>query len=146
MSVDEVGNPDLDSSDNPNHRYLSLTGVILGLDDVRDRVSPDLEALKLRYFGSHPDEPVVLHRKELVNRKYPFHALRDHEVEANFNQDFLLMLTSLPCVVITAVIDKAQHKEQYQAWRFDPYHYCMVRRCWWSDSRRGCGGGIWAET
>ncbi len=26
--IDEVGNPDLGSSDDPNHRFLSLTGVI----------------------------------------------------------------------------------------------------------------------
>lgn len=29
LYVDEVGNPDLESSDDPNHRFLSLTGVLL---------------------------------------------------------------------------------------------------------------------
>ena len=33
--IDEVGNPDLKSSDNPNHRFLSLTGVILELGYVQ---------------------------------------------------------------------------------------------------------------
>ena len=28
MYVDEVGNSDLGSSDNPNHRFISLTGVV----------------------------------------------------------------------------------------------------------------------
>ena len=32
--IDEVGNPDLASSENPNHRFLSLTGVILELTDT----------------------------------------------------------------------------------------------------------------
>ncbi len=36
MYIDEVGNSDLNSSDNPLHRYLSLTGVIVGLGYVRD--------------------------------------------------------------------------------------------------------------
>lgn len=31
MYVDECGNPDLESSDNPIHRFLSLTGVIIEL-------------------------------------------------------------------------------------------------------------------
>ena len=31
--IDEVGNPDLDSSEHPNHRYLSLTGVIFDPDE-----------------------------------------------------------------------------------------------------------------
>jgi hypothetical protein len=125
MYVDEVGNPDLGSSDDPNHRYLSLTGVIIDLGDVSARVSPEMEALKTRYFGSHPDEPVVFHRKEMVNRKRPFEALRDPLVEAAFNRDLLALLSDLRYTVITTVIDKALHKERYQVWRFDPYHYCM---------------------
>ena len=29
--IDDVGNPDLESSENPNHQFLSLTGVIIAL-------------------------------------------------------------------------------------------------------------------
>ena len=47
--IDEVGNPDLGSSDNPNHRYLSLTGVILDLDYVRATLHPQMESLGTRY-------------------------------------------------------------------------------------------------
>ena len=32
MYVDEVGNADLNASQDPNHRYLSLTGVVFELD------------------------------------------------------------------------------------------------------------------
>src|SRR5437016_5157416 len=32
MYVDEVGNADLKASSDPNHRYLSLTGVVIDLD------------------------------------------------------------------------------------------------------------------
>ena len=75
LYVDEVGNSDLGASHNPNHRYLSLTGVMCELDYVARVLQPELEQLKKQYFGSHPDEPVVLHRKELVNRQPPFQAL-----------------------------------------------------------------------
>lgn len=44
--IDEVGNNDLESSDNPNHRYLSLTGLIFELNYVKDIVTPSLEKLK----------------------------------------------------------------------------------------------------
>lgn len=44
--IDEVGNNDLKSSDNPNHRYLSLTGLIFELEYVKSVVSPSLEKLK----------------------------------------------------------------------------------------------------
>ena len=65
--IDEVGNPDLESSDNPNHRFLSLTGVIIELDYVRSVIHPEMEALKAKYFDYHPDEPIVFHRKEILN-------------------------------------------------------------------------------
>ena len=57
--IDEVGNPDLDSSDNPNHRFLSLTGVILELGHIERVVHPQMEAIKAKFFRSHPDDPVI---------------------------------------------------------------------------------------
>ncbi len=74
--IDEVGNSDLGSSANPNHRFLSLTGIVLAIDYAGTVVYPQLESLKARYFASHPDEPAVLHRKELVNAMSPFSSLR----------------------------------------------------------------------
>jgi len=72
MYIDECGNPDLGSSDNPIHRFLSLTGIIIDLNYVKSTVHNQIESLKSKYFGSHPDEPIILHRKEIVNAKYPF--------------------------------------------------------------------------
>ena len=46
MYVDEVGNPDLESSHNPNHRFLSLTGAIISLEYVKDILHPEIEVLK----------------------------------------------------------------------------------------------------
>ena len=44
--IDEVGNNDLGSSDNPNHRYLSLTGLIFELDYAGKIVTPSVEKIK----------------------------------------------------------------------------------------------------
>ena len=125
MYVDEVGNPGLKATLQPNDRYLSLTGVVISLDHERDVVHPMIEDLKNRYFGSHPDQPVVFHRKELVNRKWPFQALRDPRVEEAFNAELLSLVRDLEYVVITAVIDKFAHLAQYHQWAKDPYHYCL---------------------
>ena len=123
--IDEVGNNDLDSSDNPNHRYLSLTGIIFELDYVKKVVTPELNKLKDRYFEQHPDEPVILHRKELVNKKYPFQSLRNSAIERKFNNDLLTLLKDFEFTVISVLIDKKEHKIKYSTWKYDPYHYCM---------------------
>jgi hypothetical protein len=125
LYIDEVGNPDLGASSNPNHRYLSLTGVAIELGYVDSVVAPELEALKRRYFETHVDEPLVFHRKELVNRKFTFHQLRDPNVEARFNTDLIQLLNTLDYTVITVIIDKLEHVQRYNVWKHDPYHYCQ---------------------
>jgi len=149
MYVDEVGNADLKASSDPNHRYLSLTGVVMDLDYVDRVVSPELEALKRRYFKAHVDEPLILHRKELINRKYPFQALRDPGVEAAFNADLLALLGRLHYKVITAVIDKLEHCQRDLAWQHHPYHYCqeiLVERYVSSMEAVGKMGDVLAES
>ena len=126
MYVDEVGNPDLKSSDNPIHRFLSLTGVILDLDYVKEELYPQMEALKLKYFDSHPDEPIIFHRKEMVNAKYPFETLRDEDKRVRFDEELLLLLQEWKYIVITVCLDKKSHKDTYTVWRYDPYHYCLA--------------------
>ncbi len=149
LYVDEVGNSDLNASNDPNHRYLSLTGVILELEYVQATVFPAIEALKIRYFASHPDDPLILHRKELVNKRFPFHSLRDPEVERQFNGDLLALLRYLNYTVITTVIDKLEHVQRYTTWRYDPYHYCLAvlleRYIHWL-TRHDCTGDVLAES
>jgi|SRR5581483_774864 len=126
LYVDEVGNSDLGSSDNPNHRFLSLTGVILELPYVAQVLHPQMESLKAEFFGSHPDEPVIFHRKEMVNAKHPFERLKDVDVLRSFDAKLLGLLKSWDYAVITVCLDKKNHKETYSIWRYDPYHYCLA--------------------
>lgn len=125
MYVDEVGNPDMESAENPNHRFLSLTGVILSLKTVKEKLHPAFEALKARLFDHHPDDPVIFHRKEIVNAKPPFEKLRNPSNQTAFDTQLLNIIASTDFTAITVVIDKLEHKLQYTTWRYDPYHYCM---------------------
>ena len=149
LYIDEVGNSDLGASQDPNHRYLSLTGVILELGYVGSTLFPAIEALKRKFFGSHPDEPIVLHRKELVNKKPPFESLQDPDTEQAFNNELLSLLGQFDFTVITTVIDKLEHLQRYQVWRFDPYHYCLTtvveRYVLWLK-RRDHVGDVMAES
>ena len=149
MYVDEVGNADLGSSDDPNHRFLSLTGVIIELAHVESAVHPQLEALKSAYFGSHPDEPVILHRKELLNGRGPFARLRDPVVRAAFDEELLEMMTAWEYTVISVCLDKQAHRDRYTVWRYDPYHYCLavlLERYVYFLNRRHKRGDVLAES
>lgn len=147
--IDEVGNPDLESSSNPNHRFLSLTGVVLELGYVQSVLHPQMAGLKEKYFHSHPDEPVIFHRKEMVNAKPPFTALKDPRVRDNFDGELLALLREWDYTVITVCLDKKAHKEMYKAWRFDPYHYCLavlLERFVFFLNREGTQGDAMAES
>jgi len=126
MYIDEVGNPDLKSSENPLHRFLSLTGVMVDLAYVSKTLFPQVEKLKFKYFKSHPDDPVIFHRKELVNAKHPFEALRNENVQNQFDNELLNYLNVWDYTAIKVCLDKKAHKDTYQVWRYDPYHYCLA--------------------
>ena len=149
MYVDEVGNADLGSSDDPNHRFLSLTGVIIELSHVESAVHPQLEALKASYFGSHPDEPVVLHRKELLSGRGAFVPLRNPVVRAAFDEELLGLMATWEYTVISVCLDKQAHRDRYSVWRYDPYHYCLavlLERYVYFLNRRHERGDVLAES
>lgn len=123
--IDEVGNHDLVHADEPNHRFLSLTGVILEADYTLYTLRPEMEQIKAEFFQHDPDEPVIFHRKEIVNRRWPFKALRDPEIENRFNARLLEVLEKWQYQVVTVVIDKLAHRERYAVWHYHPYHYCL---------------------
>jgi hypothetical protein len=125
LYIDEVGDGDLKASANENLRYLSLTGVITTLSLHDTRFQPELDALKAEFFGHTKERPVILHRRDVMDRKGPFAVLHDEQTRRNFDQRFFDLLRTLPYAVITVAIDKRQHLQQYSVWRFDPYHYCM---------------------
>jgi hypothetical protein len=85
-----------------------------------------MEALKAKYFHSHPDDPVIFHRKEMLNGRPPFQSLRNPLVRESFDEELLALLNCWDYKVLTVCIDKKNHKESYTTWRYDPYHYCLA--------------------
>ena len=68
---------------------------------------------------------MILHRKELVNKKYPFNSLKDKSTEERFNQEYLKLISDFDYSIVSVLIDKKEHKIKYSTWKYDPYHYCM---------------------
>lgn len=146
--IDEVGNHDLTHADDPNQRFLSLTGVILESQYTLNILQPEMTQIKREFFQRDPDEQVVFHRKELVNKRPPFHSLRDSMIEQHFNEALLNALARWDYHVITVVIDKKIHRDKYLTWRYHPYHYCLavlLERFVLFLHNHGCRGDVMIE-
>ena len=114
--------PELEKEDK---RYLGLTGCIIDAEKYRSSFYPRFEELKQKHFPHNPDEPVILHRKDIINKRGPFWRLRDPEKESSFNEDLLSFIKEMDYTVITVVIDKKTHVERYGQSAYHPYHYCL---------------------
>ncbi|WP_083522312.1 DUF3800 domain-containing protein [Longilinea arvoryzae] len=123
--IDEVGNHDLSHTDDPNHRFLSLTGVILESKYTYQVLIPEMDAIKRKYFQTDPDVPVIFHRSDMINHRPPFSCLNDLTIEQQFNRDILDALAGWNYLVITVAIDKKEHLNKYAVWHYHPYHYCL---------------------
>jgi len=124
--IDETGNHDMTHADDPNQRFLALTSVILESGYNTSVIQPEMDAIKRQFFQKDPDKPVIFHRKEIINRRPPFEVLRDAKTEGQFNRTILEKLERWEYRVITVVIDKKAHRDQYSVWRYHPYHYCLA--------------------
>lgn len=126
LYVDESGNHDLDPERRkPAERYLSLTGLIVDYRYAAEVLTPAIEELKTRHLGSHPDEPITLHRRDIMECRGPFAVLRDPVVRTRFDRDLLALMRNLEYLAVTVVIDKWDHRTRYREWAAHPYHYCM---------------------
>ncbi len=126
MYIDESGNPDLASADNPNERFLGLTGVIIDVDYHDRHIRSEMDAFKSKFWPEHcVENPVVLHRKDILYRRGPFEILKIQRTADEFDSNMLDLLSAWPYLIVTAVIDKLAHVRKYRAWQEHPYYYCL---------------------
>jgi len=135
LYVDESGDHTYHKIEDPAKRYLGLIGCIIESEKYRTKFQPELENLKQKHFPHNPDEPLILHRADIINKRDPFWRLRDEQKEKAFNKDLLSFFKEQEYTIIVVVIDKRAHIERYQEAAFHPYHYCLValleRYCGW---------------
>jgi hypothetical protein len=126
LYIDESGDHIYRKLEDPAKRYLGLTGIFIEGEYYRNTFQPGMERLKQKHFPHNPDEPVILHREDIINRRGPFWRLRDVEKEQAFNEDLLQFMKEQDYRVITVVIDKKTHIERYDEAAYHPYHYCLA--------------------
>ena len=126
LFFDETGNCNLHAAKkDPNQQYLSLTGIVIRQDIHDTAVTQRLTTLKIRTFGAK-NEGVILHRREIMDKKGVFAALKDEKIRADFNSRFAILVKKLSPPAFTVSIDKLAHLKKYKVWQFDPYHYVMT--------------------
>ena len=128
LYIDESGDHTYKHIDNLDTRYLGLTGVLILKEYYDKHFQPDLEALKRKFFRYDPDNPPILVRSDIKNRKRWFYVLQDQELNRQWEDALLSLIDSLRnyVMVFTVVIDKRKHLDDYPNRTFDPYIYSLA--------------------
>lgn len=126
LYVDESGDHTYKLLDDVSRRYLSLTGVAIESDYYRKELQPKLETLKQAHFPHSPDDPVILHREDIRNRKSHFGVLADVARCTAWEKDLLEFIRLAQFRLFTIVLDKKTHKDRYGDAAIHPYHLSMT--------------------
>ncbi|MCX6000530.1 MAG: DUF3800 domain-containing protein, partial [Chloroflexi bacterium] len=119
------------------------------VDYYRNEFQPGLESLKQQHFPHNPDDPVVLHREDIYNRRHAFGVLADPERNASWEEGFTGFVRDSRFVLFGVVIDKKRHKRRYGNSAQHPYHLCLtflLERYKGFLNYHGCKGDVLAES
>ena len=125
LYIDESGDHTYNKLTEISHRFLALLGVWFKQGDDYNAFANDLEQFKESLFGQRPDNPVVLHRSDIINRKGAFGILCDEEKRNRFDTGLLEIISRARFKIICVVLDKQSHQSEY-VYPFHPYHYCLA--------------------
>jgi hypothetical protein len=103
------------------HRFLCLLGCWFQNPDYL-KFHEALEALKSRLLPHHPDDPVILHREDMLNARKAFKSLRDPDVRKEWDAELLRVIAAGDFRVVAVVIDKLQLRSDYGESAAHPYH------------------------
>ena len=125
MYIDESGNSDIGNSAGENNRFLCLTGVIFDLDYVNSTFAREFEEFKAKYFGFNADNPVVLHRKDIMNYRGKFSVLKNDEIKEQYNTELFQKFKEWNFSIISVLLDKKEIVNTYGKDAKHPYHFCL---------------------
>jgi hypothetical protein len=119
--LDESGDHVFRETDELPHRYLCLLGCWFRNPEYL-KFHEAIEALKTKYLPHHPDDPVILHREDMINARKAFKSLRDAAARAKFDDGLLEVIKAAEFRVIAVVIDKQELRRAYGGAAAHPYH------------------------
>lgn len=124
-------------------------GVVIASDTYRNRTHREFEALKQQFFPYDPDEPLVLVRQKIVQKREEFGVLQDRDEAAYWEESILRFLEAHVSQVITVVLDKAEYLQSPLLGSQSPYGYCvsvLTERYGQWLNRVGGTGDVMAES
>jgi hypothetical protein len=107
--VDESGDHGLDRVDS-GYPVFVLAFVIVAKEDYVSVITPDLQRLKLKYFGH---DNIIFHERDIRRGYGPFKGLNTKERKLAFLEDLNEVMKRSPITVVASVIDKNALKEKY---------------------------------
>lgn len=124
LYIDESGTHGYSDKNTVKQRYLALAGIFISEQQVIEVLQPGISAMK-RLVAEDPDSLPVLHRTEIVNKSGAFAKLNNPNIERQFNDIFLNLLTDMDYCLCSVVLDKKSHLQRYESSALHPYHYCL---------------------
>jgi hypothetical protein len=121
LYLDESGDHVFRETDQLSHRFLCLLGCWFQ-NPAYLKFHADLEALKNGFLPNHPDDPVILHREEMVNQRNAFSTFRNEMIREAFNRELLEVIDHSDFNMVAVIIDKQVLREKYGEGCAHPYH------------------------
>lgn len=148
LYVDEVGTDDLTNLDAETSRYMSLTGVAMEVKHSREYLTPSLNWIKEQVLEHDPDEPIILHRSDIIKRKKGFWKLNCPVKRDLFDRAIMRLIENTEYSVITVLVDKKALMKKTEWREKHPYHYpmkIMAEKYVQFLERKESRGDIWPE-
>ena len=122
--MNESGDHVFRDTEEPAHRFLCLLGCWFQ-NPAYLRFHDALERFKSVHLTHHPDEPVTLHREDIINARKSFKALCVPVVRESFDNDLLQVVQEADFRIFAAVIDKDLLRKSYGDASAHPYHLAL---------------------
>ena len=124
LYIDESGDHVFNHLDNPAHRYLCLIGCWFRNPEYL-QFHEHIQRFKTDHIPHHPDEPPILHREDIVNRRGCFCHLQDAARCQAFDHALREIIRAAQFRIVAVVIDKLALRQRYGEAAAHPYHLAI---------------------
>lgn len=120
MFIDDTGDVTNSTTNSPQNRFASITGVIFDREYLSETFEPSFRKVVRRHFG---DEKQILHRRKMISppQHGPFAVLRDPVKRDAWDRGCLDMMRRAKYIVITICLDKVAFYYHHQDAKLDVY-------------------------